>query len=68
LPEITDKPYLGFTPLPYDLPTEPGVEPITYGFLTYHGTLIFHYCHSGLDPWFDRLTTLSQVEGESSIF
>jgi len=24
------------------------------------------YCHSGLDPWFDRLTTLSKVEGESS--
>jgi hypothetical protein len=21
--------------------------------------------HSGLDPWFDRLTTLSKVEGES---
>jgi hypothetical protein len=26
------------------------------------------YCHSGLDPWFDRLTTLSNVEGESSTF
>jgi len=35
------------------------------------------YCHSGLDPWFDRLTilsevkgltTLSKVEGESSVF
>jgi hypothetical protein len=24
------------------------------------------FCHSGLDPWFDRLTTLSKVEGESS--
>jgi hypothetical protein len=24
------------------------------------------YRHSGLDPWFDRLTTLSKVEGESS--
>ena len=24
--------------------------------------------HSGLDPWFDRLTTLSNVEGESSAF
>ena len=24
--------------------------------------------HSGLDPWFDRLTTLSTVEGESSCF
>jgi hypothetical protein len=24
------------------------------------------FCHSGLDPWFDRLTTLSTVEGESS--
>jgi hypothetical protein len=24
--------------------------------------------HSGLDPWFDRLTTLSKVEGESSSF
>ena len=24
--------------------------------------------HSGLDPWFDRLTTLSEVEGESSAF
>jgi hypothetical protein len=23
------------------------------------------FCHSGLDPWFDRLTTLSTVEGES---
>jgi len=23
------------------------------------------FCHSGLDPWFDRLTTLSKVEGES---
>jgi len=23
------------------------------------------YCHSGPDPWFDRLTTLSKVEGES---
>jgi hypothetical protein len=26
------------------------------------------FCHSGLDPWFDRLTTLSKVEGESSGF
>jgi hypothetical protein len=26
------------------------------------------YCHSGLDPWFGRLTTLSNVEGESSAF
>jgi hypothetical protein len=26
------------------------------------------FCHSGLDPWFDRLTTLSKVEGESSAF
>ena len=26
------------------------------------------FCHSGLDPWFDRLTTLSKVEGESSVF
>jgi len=26
------------------------------------------FCHSGLDPWFDTLTTLSKVEGESSIF
>jgi hypothetical protein len=25
-------------------------------------------CHSGLDPWFDRLTTLSKVEGESSFY
>jgi hypothetical protein len=25
-------------------------------------------CHSGLDPWFDRLTTLSEVEGESRGF
>jgi len=24
------------------------------------------FCHFGLDPWFDRLTTLSKVEGESS--
>ena len=24
--------------------------------------------HSGLDPWFDRLTTLSTVEGASSAF
>jgi hypothetical protein len=24
--------------------------------------------HSGLDPWFDRLTTLSNVEVESSFF
>ena len=24
-------------------------------------------CHSGLDPWLDRLTTLSKVEGESSL-
>ncbi|MEE4262131.1 MAG: hypothetical protein V2I56_05535 [Desulfobacteraceae bacterium] len=24
------------------------------------------FAHSGLDPWFDRLTTLSKVEGESS--
>jgi hypothetical protein len=24
------------------------------------------FCHSGLDPWFDRLTTLSKVEGKSS--
>jgi RNA polymerase subunit RPABC4/transcription elongation factor Spt4 len=24
-------------------------------------------CHSGLDPWFDMLTTLSKVEGESSV-
>jgi hypothetical protein len=24
--------------------------------------------HSGLDPWFDVLTTLSAVEGESSVF
>jgi hypothetical protein len=23
------------------------------------------YRHSGLDPWFDNLTTLSLVEGES---
>ena len=22
------------------------------------------FCHSGLDPWFDRLTTLSNVDGE----
>ena len=28
----------------------------------------FHTRHSGLDPWFDRLTTLSNVEGESSVF
>jgi hypothetical protein len=27
---------------------------------------IFLNCHSGLNPWFDRLTTLSKVEGESS--
>jgi len=27
---------------------------------------ILLFCHSGLDPWFDRLTTLSKVEGESS--
>ena len=26
--------------------------------------LLYH--HSGFDPWFDRLTTLSKVEGESS--
>jgi hypothetical protein len=25
------------------------------------------FCHSGLDPWFDRLTTLSEVEGESCV-
>jgi hypothetical protein len=29
---------------------------------------ILLFCHSGLDPWFDRLTTLSKVEGESSVF
>jgi hypothetical protein len=29
---------------------------------------LFLYCHSGLDPWFDRLTTLNGVEGESSAF
>jgi hypothetical protein len=29
---------------------------------------IFLYCHSGLDPWFGRLTTLSNVEGESRAF
>jgi len=29
---------------------------------------ILLFCHSGLDPWFDRLTTLSKVEGESSAF
>jgi hypothetical protein len=28
---------------------------------------IFLFCHSGLDPWFDRLTTLSTVEGESRV-
>jgi hypothetical protein len=27
---------------------------------------MLRFCHSGLDPWFDRLTTLSTVEGESS--
>jgi hypothetical protein len=25
------------------------------------------FCHAGLDPRFDRLTTLSEVEGESSV-
>lgn len=54
LPDITDKPYLGFTPLPYDLPTEPGVEPITYGFLTYHSTLITHHFDDGI-PWQESL-------------
>jgi hypothetical protein len=24
--------------------------------------------HSGLQPWFDRFTTLSEVQGESSVF
>jgi hypothetical protein len=32
--------------------------------LTERRILLFR--HSGLDPWFDRLTTLSKVEGESS--
>ncbi|MGD8522941.1 MAG: hypothetical protein PVF56_17465 [Desulfobacterales bacterium] len=27
--------------------------------------MTIQYCHPGLDPWFDRLTTLSKVEGES---
>jgi hypothetical protein len=27
-----------------------------------------YFRHSGLDPWFDALTTLSKVEGESIIF
>ncbi len=49
-PEIKEKPYLGFTPLLYDLPTEPGVEPITYGFLAYHSTLITHHLDGGI-PW-----------------
>ncbi len=49
-PEIRVKPYLGFTPLPYDLPTEPGVELITYGFLVYRGTLIAHHLDEGV-PW-----------------
>jgi hypothetical protein len=26
---------------------------------------IFVFCHSGLDPWFERRTTLSKVEVES---
>jgi hypothetical protein len=26
------------------------------------------FCHSGLDPWFHRLTTLSEAEGESVVF
>jgi predicted GH43/DUF377 family glycosyl hydrolase len=54
-PEITDKPYLGFTPLSYDLPTQPGVEPITYGFLAYHGTLITHHLDDGI-PWQESFT------------
>jgi hypothetical protein len=29
---------------------------------------LFPYGPSGLDPWFDRLITLSTVEGESSAF
>jgi hypothetical protein len=29
-------------------------------------TRLWLYRHSGLDPWFDRLTTLSNAEGESS--
>jgi hypothetical protein len=54
LPDITDKPYMGFTPQYYDLPTEPGVEPITYGFLAFHGTLIAHHMDGGI-PWQESL-------------
>ncbi len=54
LPEITDKPYMGFTPLPYDLPTEPNVGAITYGFLTFHSTLIAHHMDDGI-PWQEAL-------------
>ena len=28
--------------------------------------VVLRFRHFGLDPWFDRLTTLSEVEGESS--
>lgn len=54
LPDITDKPFMGFTPQYYDLPAEPGVEPITYGFLAFHGTLIAHHMDSGI-PWQESL-------------
>ncbi len=50
LPDITDRPFLGFTPLPYDLPTKPHVEAITYGFLKFHSTLIAHHLDDGI-PW-----------------
>jgi len=37
-------------------------------YLSTRGVLSISSCHSGLDPWFDKLTTLSYVEGESSFF
>jgi hypothetical protein len=54
LPDITDRPYMGFTPMPYDLPTEPHVEPITYGFLKFHSTLMAHHFDDGI-PWQEAL-------------
>ena len=54
LPDITDRPYMGFTPQPYDLPTEPYVEAITYGFLKFHSTLITHHMDAGI-PWQEAL-------------
>ena len=53
-PDITDRPYMGFTPLPYDLPTEPHVEAITYGFLKFHSTLMAHHLDDGI-PWQEAL-------------